>query len=178
VVANEDPNIQQILMGYVFPLALIPTIATIIGWGAIGILGFTSFTYGIAMGLVQLINAFLSVIIAGFVIDALAGSFGSTKNLGRSIQLVAYSMTPIWVAGILNILPAISWLPFLIGLYAIALLYQGLTPLMKTPEDKKVVYLIVSIVVLIAVYWIISLILSAILLAVFGLSILSAMSTY
>jgi len=178
VVANEEPNIQQILMGYVFPLALIPTIATIIGWGAIGILGFTSFTYGIAMGLVQLINAFLSVIIAGFVIDALAGSFGSTKNLGRSIQLVAYSMTPIWVAGILNILPAISWLPFLIGLYAIALLYQGLTPLMKTPEDKKVVYLIVSIVVLIAVYWIISLILSAILLAVFGLSILSAMSTY
>lgn len=178
VVANEEPNIQQILMGYVFPLALIPTIATIIGWGAIGILGFTSFTYGIAMGLVQLINAFLSVIIAGFVIDALAGSFGSTKNLGRSIQLVAYSMTPIWVAGILNILPAISWLPFLIGLYAIALLYQGLTPLMKTPEDKKVVYLIVSIVVLIAVYWIISLILSAILIAVFGLSILSAMSTY
>lgn len=178
VVANEEPNIQQILMGYVFPLALIPTIATIIGWGAIGILGFTSFTYGIAMGLVQLINAFLSVIIAGFVIDALAGSFGSTKNLGRSIQLVAYSMTPIWVAGILSILPAISWLPFLIGLYAIALLYQGLTPLMKTPEDKKVVYLIVSIVVLIAVYWIISLILSAILLAVFGLSILSAMSTY
>ena len=178
VVANEEPNIQQILMGYVFPLALIPTIATIIGWGAIGILGFTSFTYGIAMGLVQLINAFLSVIIAGFVIDALAGSFGSTKNLGRSIQLVAYSMTPIWVAGILNILPAISWLPFLIGLYAVALLYQGLTPLMKTPEDKKVVYLIVSIVVLTAVYWIISLILSAILLAVFGLSILSAMSTY
>jgi len=178
VVANEEPNIQQILMGYVFPMALIPTIATIIGWGAIGILGFTSFTYGIAMGLVQLINAFLSVIIAGFVIDALAGSFGSTKNLGRAVQLVAYSMTPIWIAGILNILPAISWLPFLLGLYAIALIYQGLSPLMKTPEDKKAVYLVVSIVVLTAVYWIISLILSAILLAIFGLSILSAMSTY
>lgn len=178
VVANEEPNIQQILMGYVFPMALIPTIATIIGWGAIGILGFTSFTYGIAMGLVQLINAFLSVIIAGFVIDALASSFGSTKNLGRAVQLVAYSMTPIWIAGILNLLPAISWLPFLLGLYAIALIYQGLSPLMKTPEDKKAVYLVISIVVLIAVYWIISLILSAILLAIFGLSIFSAMSTY
>ena len=57
-------------------------------------------------------------------------------------------------------------------------MYQGLAPLMNTPEDKKVVYLIVSIVVLIAVYWIISLILSAIFFAIFGLSILSAMSSY
>lgn len=177
-VAAEEPNIQQILMGYVLPLALIPTLATIIGWGAIGILGFTSFTYGIAMGLVQLINAFLSVLIAGFVIDALAGSFGSTKNMGRAIQLVAYSMTPIWVFGVLNIIPAIGWLSFLLGLYSLFLIYLGLTPLMKTPEDKKAVYLIVSIVILIAVYWIISIILTSILLAIFGLSLFGAMMSY
>jgi hypothetical protein len=177
-VAAEEPNIQQILIGYVLPLALIPTLATIIGWGAIGILGFTSFTYGIAMGLVQLINAFLSVLIAGFVIDALAGSFGSTKNMGRAVQLVAYSMTPVWVFGILNIIPAIGWLSFLLGLYSLFLVYLGLTPLMKTPEDKKAVYLIVSIVILIAVYWIISIILTSILLAIFGLSLFGAMMSY
>src|SRR4030065_969491 len=107
-VSAEEPNIQQILLGYVLPLALIPTIAVIIGWGVIGIFGFKSFTYGIAMGLVQLINAFLSVLIAGFVIDALAPSFGSQKNIGRAVQLVAYSMTPIWIAGILNIFPSIG----------------------------------------------------------------------
>lgn len=177
-VASEEPNIQQILIGYVLPLALIPTIAAIIGWGTIGILGFTSFTYGIAMGLVQLINAFLSVLIAGFVIDALAGSFGSTKNMGRAVQLVAYSMTPVWVFGILNIIPAIGWLSFLLGLYSLFLVYLGLTPLMKTPEDKKAVYLIVSIVILIAVYWIISIILTSILLAIFGLSLFGAMMSY
>ncbi|MCL4278946.1 MAG: YIP1 family protein, partial [Ignavibacteriaceae bacterium] len=93
-VAAEEPNVQQIMVGYVLPLALIPTIASIVGWGVIGILGFTSVTYGIAMGLVQLLNAFLSVLIAAFVIDALAGSFGSAKNFGRAVQLVAYSMTP------------------------------------------------------------------------------------
>jgi len=175
-VAAEEPNIQQILLGYVLPLALIPTIATIIGWGVIGMFGFTSFTYGIAMGLVQIINAFLSVIIAGFVIDALAPSFGSQKNMGRAVQLVAYSMTPIWVAGILNILPTIGWLAGLIGLYGLFLLYLGLAPLMKTPEDKKVGYLVVSIIILIVVYFVIAAILTAILMAIFGLSILSAMS--
>ncbi|MGB5287977.1 MAG: Yip1 family protein [Ignavibacteriaceae bacterium] len=175
-VAAEEPNIQQILLGYVLPLALIPTIATIIGWGVIGMFGFTSYTYGIAMGLVQIINAFLSVLIAGFVIDALAPSFGSQKNMGRAVQLVAYSMTPIWVAGILNIFPALGWLAGLIGLYGLFLMYLGLTPLMKTAEDKKVGYLVVSIIILIVVYFVIAAILTAILMAVFGLSILSAMS--
>jgi len=175
-VAAEEPNIQQILLGYVLPLALIPTIATIIGWGVIGMFGFTSFTYGIAMGLVQIINAFLSVLIAGFVIDALAPSFGSQKNMGRAVQLVAYSMTPIWVAGILNIFPALGWLAGLIGLYGLFLMYLGLAPLMKTAEDKKVGYLVVSIIILIVVYFVIAAILTAILMAVFGLSILSAMS--
>jgi len=175
-VAAEEPNIQQILLGYVLPLALIPTIAVIIGWGTIGIFGFTSFTYGIAMGLVQLINAFLSVLISGFVIDALAPSFGSTKNMGRAVQLVAYSMTPIWIAGILNIFPSIGWLAGLLGLYGLFLMYLGLAPLMKTPEDKKVGYLVVSIIILIVVYFVIAAILTAILMAVFGLSILSAMS--
>ncbi len=177
-VAGEEPNIQQILLGYVLPLALIPTIAIIVGWGVIGTFGFTSFTYGIAMGLVQLINAFLSVLITGFVIDALAGSFGSQKNMGRAVQLVAYSMTPVWVAGILNIFPTIGWLAGLIGLYGLYLLYLGLTPLMKTPEDKKVGYLIVSIIILIVVYFVIALILTSIFLAVFGLTLFTAFSTY
>jgi hypothetical protein len=175
-VAAEEPNIQQILLGYVLPLALIPTIAVIIGWGTIGIFGFTSFTYGIAMGLVQLINAFLSVLISGFVIDALAPSFGSTKNMGRAVQLVAYSMTPVWIAGILNIFPTIGWLAGILGLYGLYLMFLGLAPLMKTPEDKKVGYLVVSIIILIVVYFVIAAILTAILMAVFGLSILSAMS--
>jgi Yip1 domain len=175
-VSAEEPNIQQILLGYVLPLALIPTIAVIIGWGLIGIFGFTSFTYGIAMGLVQLINAFLSVLVTGFVIDLLAPSFGSQKNMGRAVQLVAYSMTPIWIAGILNILPSIGWLAGLIGLYGLYLMYLGLTPLMKTPEDKKVGYLVVSILILIVVYFVIAAILTAIFMAIFGLSILSAMS--
>jgi uncharacterized membrane protein len=177
-VVTEEPDIQQILLGYVLPLALIPTIASIIGWGVVGMFGFKSFTYGIAMGLVQIIQAFLAVLLAGFVIDALAPSFGSQKNMGRAVQLIAYSMTPIWVAGILNIFPALGWLASLIGLYGLFLMYLGLAPLMKTAEDKKVGYLVVSIIILLVVYFVIAAILTAIFLAVFGLSVFSAMTAY
>ena len=169
-VANEEPNVQQILVSYVLPLALIPTVAIIIGWGVIGVWGFTSFNYGIAVGLVQLLNAFIAVLLTAFVIDALAPSFGSQKNYGKALQLVAYSMTPVWIAGILNIIPSIGWLGSLIGLYGLFLLYLGITPMMKTPEDKRVGYLIVSIIILLVVYFIVAAILTAILFAVFGLS--------
>ncbi len=178
VVANEEPNTQQIIVGYVFPMALVPTIAIIIGWGLIGVLGFKSFDFGIAMGLVILLNALISVFVAAFVIDALAPSFGSQKNLGRAVQLVAYSLTPVWVGGIFNILPSLSWLGTLFGLYGLYLLFIGVVPLMKTPEEKKVGYIIVSIVVLIVVYFVIAAILTAILYSIFGISMLGAANLY
>ena len=178
-IANEEPNIQQIIVGYVVPLAVISALASFIGYGLVGVpfLG-AMVSWGIAQAIIVICTALLSVFIAAFVVDALAPSFGSQKNTGRAIQLVAFSMTPVWVAGILNILPTLGWLSSLIGLYGLFLLYLGLTPLMKTPEDKKIGYLVVSIIILIVVYAVLMAILSAILLAIFGLSLLSAMSSY
>jgi len=177
-VGREDPNIQQIMVSYVIPLALIPTIAIIVGYGVIGIYGRSSFNYGIAMGFVQILTAILSVFIAAYVIDALAPSFGSQKNLGKAVQLVAYSMTPAWVGGIFNLVPAIAWLGSLFGLYGLYLLYLGLSPQMKTSEDKRVGYMIVSTLILIVVYFVIIAILTLIFLSVFGLSMWGAANLY
>jgi len=176
-VAAEEPNTQQIFVGYVLPLALIPTVANIIGWGLIGMGFMTSFEWGIAMGLVQFVSAFVAVYVTAFVADALAPNFGSQKNLGRAVQLVAYSATPAWVAGILNIVPPLGWLASLVGLYSLYLLYLGLPHTMRTPQDKVVVYLIVTIAVLILVYIILGAILSAIFFAIFGLGAMTMMGT-
>ena len=176
VIAQEEPNTQQIIVSYVLPLALIPTIAMIIGWGLIGVV-VRSLTYGIMMGLVQLITAFVAVYLSAFVIDALAPNFGSQKSLGRAMQLVAYSATPAWVAGALYIIPYLGWLVSLIGLYSFYLLYLGLPYTMKTPQDKVVVYLIVSIAVLILVYIVIGAILGTIFAGIFGLGALGLYQT-
>ena len=46
--------------------------------------------------------------ITALVVDALAPSFGSEKNFGRSLQLVAYGSTPTLVAGLFQILPLLA----------------------------------------------------------------------
>ncbi len=175
-ILAEEPNTSQIMTGYVLPLALIPAIADIIGWGVFGSGFIKSFSWGIAMGLVQFISAFIVVYLTAFIVNALAPSFSSEKNMGRAVQLVAYSYTPAWVGGILYIIPIIGWLGSLFGLYGIYLMYLGLPFTMKTPQDKAAIYLVISIIVLLIIYLIIGAILSAILLSIFGLSMMGMKS--
>jgi hypothetical protein len=172
VIAGEEANIAQIFKDYVLPLAMIPAIASLVGFGFIG-LGFAgSLRWGIAMGLIQFASAFLGTCLCAFVADLLAPNFDSKKNLGKAVQLVAYSYTPAWVAGVFLLFPALGILSTVASLYGLYLLYLGLPHMMKTPEVKVVTYLIVLIVAVIVIYVVISFILSSVILRIFGLSAL------
>jgi hypothetical protein len=175
VIAAEEPNTVEILKGYVLPLALIHAIAHIIGLSVIGRGMMSSFSWGIAMGLIQFILAFVGVYLSAYVIAYLAPKFGSQQDMGRAVQLVAYSYTPAWVAGILSIVPVLGVLTFVGGIYGLYLMYLGLPHMMKTPQDKAIGYLVVSILAVIVSYWVITLLLTPIILGVFGLSAMTMM---
>ena len=166
VIASEPAEPGQLLMTYVLPLTAIP----FVGYLLSGLLGSMGLTYGIAMGLVQFLTAVIGVYIVAFVVDMLAPNFGSEKNLGRSMQLVAYSMTPGWIAGILYVLPALGLIVTVASLYGLYLMYLGLPIIKKTPQDKQVIYLVVIIVSVLVVYMILGLILTGVVLGIFGLS--------
>lgn len=175
VIAAEAPNATAIVTGYVIPLALIPAVATVIGTGLIGGIMGTSLTWGIGMGVVSFISTVLGVYLTALVMNFLAPNFGSQKDFGRAMQTVAYAYTPAWVAGILNIIPAIGWLGALLGLYGLYLMYLGLPHTMKTPQDKVVLYLIVTIIVLVIVFAILGAILGGIMAAVLGFGMMGVM---
>jgi hypothetical protein len=144
--------------------------ATIIGMLIAG-----SLMMGIATALMTVIASVVSVFVAAAVINALAPSFQSEANFGRALQLVVYSNTAAWVGGLLNIIPILgSVLAAIASLYGIYLLYLGFTPIMKTPQDKVIVYMIVSVIALIAVYFILMAILGGIIFAAFGLGAIGA----
>lgn len=160
-------SMGAVIGSYVVPLVLIGGIATFIGYAFIGFnYGFFRMTgteWGIKMAIIQIVSVIVGVVVTAFVVDALAPSFGSEKNINKSTQLVAYGYTPAFIGAIFNIFPAIALIGSLLGLYGIYLMYLGLGPIKKTPEDKKVIYLVVTIVVLIIVYIVIGLILGSIL---------------
>ncbi len=174
VINGETPNIQGIVVGYVLPLAGAAAIAAFIGYGLIGFnYGFIrikGIDWGIYQAVTVLAGALLSVFVSAFVIDALAPSFGSEKNMGRSVQLVSYSYTPGWIGGLFAIIPSLAIIGSLAGLYGLYLLYLGLPKLKKTPADKHMSYFVVSLLVMIVVFVVVGWILGKILMSVFGLS--------
>ena len=157
----------KIITGYVLPLAGAAALAAFIGYGLIGVsyfgVRYAGINYGISQAVSVLVGALVGVFISAFVIDALAPSFGSEKNMGRSVQLVAYSYTPGWVGGLLAIIPSIALIGVLAGLYGLYLLYIGLPKMKKTPPDKHVGYFVVSLLVIIVVYIVIGMVMAAIL---------------
>ncbi len=169
LIGQETPSANKIFWGYVFPLALIPFIATIVGYGAVGVkmgslfgqsITFKSWPYAISNALTSLGTNLVGVFVLATIVNALANSFNSKPDMGRAMQLVAYSLTPMWVAGIFIMYPPISFIAFLAGIYGIYLMYLGFSHTMQTPKDKIAVYLIITIVIHIVLYIILGLLLA------------------
>lgn len=165
VIDAETATIGSIFTGYVLPLSVIGALGTILsGLLFSGI--YASMTFTIAMAVVALVIYLALFYITVLIFDALAPSFNSEKNSGKSAQAIAYSYTPSYIAGLLSFIPVIGWLLMFAGwAYSVYILYLGLGPVKKTPEDKKVVYLLVTYVILIAAYFILAAILGAIVVA-------------
>ncbi len=178
VIASEEANLGGIITGYVIPLALIPTIAVFIGYGFVGVSVLWVTVKGIDWGIVHALQTFLGAVIgtylSAFVIDALAPSFGSQKNLGRAAQLVAFSYTPSWVAGVFNIYPPLAILSILAGIWGLYIMYLGFPSTMQTPKEKVVGYMIVSIIVIIIIAALLGWILNLILFGIFALNMPTA----
>jgi hypothetical protein len=172
VIDQENTSVSELVTTYLIPLALIPAIATFIGYGIVG-LGFLgpSLSWGIKQAVISFIQTAVGAFVTALIINALSTSFGSQSDFRKAMQLVVYSFTPMMVAGIVLILPALGIISLLAGIYGLYILYIGLKPLMKTPDDKVTTYFVISLVILIAVYFVIGLILTAILITSVGLTI-------
>lgn len=158
VIAAEPTDVATLYKQYIMPLAAIPAIATFIGHTVFGvyvpILGTirTGPVRGLSLLIVTYVLTLASVYISALVIEKLAPTFKSSGTTMDALKLVAYASTAAWLAGILNIVPALAVIGMLAGLYSIYLFYLGLPVLMKTPADQVIVYMIVSAVVIILVY--------------------------
>ena len=167
VIKGEQATTADLFTKYALILAAIPAVATFIGYSLVGIsLGpFGSYKFPIGDGLLYAVVLYIltlaGVYVTAIVVDALAPSFGATKDMTASLKVVVYSWTASWVAGIFGIIPSLAILGIL-GLYSIYLLYLGLKIVKDTPQDKLVGYIIVVVIIMIVFYFVIGTVANAI----------------
>ncbi len=164
VIAGETATTGGLYTNYVLILAAIPALASLIGMSG---MGFGPFRIGIGAALTaSIVGYVLSLVLIyvyGFVINALAPTFGGQKDMMQALKTAVYASTAAWVAGIGGIIPALGWLLALAGaVYTIYLLYLGLPTTMKCPQDKAVGYTAVSVIIGIVLGWLASMVVGGI----------------
>lgn len=158
VIDGESASTSGLITGYVLPLAAIGAVAGFIGRSVIGVtLPIVGGTYRVPLvsGLVSAVLTValtaVGVVACAYVIDALAPTFGGQKNLMQATKVAAYAPTAAWVAGILQIIPALGLLAILGTLYTIYVLHLGLPRLMKAPSDKAIGYTVAVVITVIVI---------------------------
>ena len=152
VIAAEPASPGGLVTGYVVPLAAVGAVAGFVGGSLIGrtlpYIGTyrTSLGAGLTVACFTVVMAVVGVFVLSFIINALAPNFGGQKDSTQAFKVAVYSLTPAWVAAVLNILPLLGVLAILGGLYGLYLLYLGLPRLMRCPEDRAAGYTAVVVV--------------------------------
>ena len=167
VIDAEPATVQGIYTSYICILAAIGPVAQLIGSQLFGYHAFfvsyhPPLIASLCQAIVQYVLSLVGAYILAVIIDSLAPSFGGQKDRLKALKVVAYSWTAAWLFAVFALLPPMSALS-IIGLYSLYLLYVGLPKLMKAPEDKALVYTIVSIVVAAVVYVVIGAVSGAVL---------------
>jgi dolichyl-phosphate-mannose--protein O-mannosyl transferase len=92
----------------------------------------------------------------------LALSFGAKKNLAASVKTVVFAYTASWIGGIFAIFPSLSMLAALVSIYSLFLLWMGMKSLKEVPPNRILGYFAVTLIAAIAIFFVISLIVSSV----------------
>ena len=162
VIAGEPTTVADLYKGYILWLAAIPPVFAFLKFSLIGAsVPFAgTFRIGIGAGLSQLVLTYAlslaTFYVVALIIDALAPSFGATRDRVQALKTITYAYTASCVAGVAVILPFIAVLiAIAAGIYGIYLLYLGLPHTMKAPPDRAGGYTAVIIIITIVLTFVI-----------------------
>ncbi|MBO9490278.1 YIP1 family protein [Endozoicomonas sp. G2_1] len=159
-------------LAHILTVALIPSIcgyyaAAHIGWtiGAGDPIKLTS-TSAMIMSVAMYFALIVGVFALAYLIHWMAKTFDSSPDFTQSLELAAYTATPLLMVGIAALYPVL-WFFVCAGLvalsYSVYLLYSGVPIMMNIPEEKGFIYassvvtcglvLLVSIMAASAILW-------------------------
>ena len=148
VIDAETHTPQSLFVPYMLILAAIPAVAMFIGMSIIGMGGFGfSMRLPVATGLAMMVTNYVLTLVMtfamGWLVSALAPTFGGQSSSIQGLKLVVFGGTPMLLAGIFHLLPALGIISLLVAFYALYVMYIGMPVLMKNPKEKTIPYMLV-----------------------------------
>lgn len=159
-------------MSHIMLIALIPAICsyislTSIGWSVgVGERLFMSSNSALLLSVGMYFALIAGVFMLSFLAHWMAVTFGSKPTYTQTLELAAYTATPLFMAGVSALYPEV-WFVMVVGFaalaYSVYLLYAGVPILMHIPEERGFIYassvvtcgliLLVCIMTAFAIFW-------------------------
>ncbi len=146
-IAAEPTTIGQLYIGYVVPLTAWAALMSLVRLTLIGTrLPFgdvvrTPLAGGLGLAAWTFVGSFVGLFLVGLIVNALAPTFGGTRNQTQALKVAAYSLTPAYMGSVLALSPVLpSLLQFAVLCYGLYVLYLGLPVVMRAPQDRALGY--------------------------------------
>jgi hypothetical protein len=153
---NDKSSLMRYGMMLITVAYAIMFVLSLLFTSGMGMLVSFSATYMITMVIVQFVLAIVSLYVIPMILGAIAPSFGGKNDSLNALKLFVFVATPSWIGTAVSRLPFLGWLIALAGgVYAIYLFWLHVSEAMSIPEDKKVGYVVVSVLVLAVIFFVI-----------------------
>ncbi|MCS3454107.1 Yip1 family protein [Aeromonas rivuli] len=98
---------------------------------------------GVWMASAMYLALMVAVVLLAVLALWMARTFGANPNMSQTLELAAYTATPLFMTGFAALYP-VMWFIMLVGLVGLAwsiyLLYTGIPILMHIPEEQGFIY--------------------------------------
>ncbi|HET7262777.1 MAG TPA: Yip1 family protein [Casimicrobiaceae bacterium] len=133
-IAAEPASIQSIYSGWIMLLAAIGPVAVLVS------------THSLRLAVAEYILWLIITFLLAQVVDALAPTFGGSRDFVASLKLTAYSLTVAWLAGVFNLFGVLGFAPWLVAMaYAFYTLFLGASVLKKASPDRALPFTLVIV---------------------------------
>jgi hypothetical protein len=141
-IAGEPASVQSLYTSWIMILAAIGPIALLVSM------------HSLQFAIAQYVRSLIMTFVLALVVDALAPSFGGTKDFVASLKLTAYSYTAAWLAGIFNLFGTLGAVIGLIAtIYTLYTFFLGAPALNKASPDKAVPFTLVVVMCAIVLFF-------------------------
>jgi len=146
IIALETGKYSSLVLTFALPWIILCSLAKFAG------LAFFSdnfeFLNAFIQSFIQFFTLFTAVYFTSKITYRLAPSFQSVKDEDQAFRLIIYTCVPVFVSTFfVNLFPSLFPLK-LLYLYSIYLINTGITSLMKTPDDQKIGYMLIALIIL------------------------------
>jgi hypothetical protein len=148
-IKDEHKTYSALIVRYIAILAAIPPAAAVIDGiifgGPVSKNAIFSFLgYLLLPNLLWYGISIINVVITGAIITAVVAASESRWGGLEGLKIAAYSFTPLFIGGVLAVLPGMNWIVYAAILYSVYLVYLGILGLAATGRKQAIGYAITS----------------------------------